>query len=134
MFSKNIRVGFDPPFPEKIYRGSVTVKRGIVAPILEKMNKFKETHLFESLWRRALEAISSADDLWIAGYSLPPADYLSRWLIRTAKRFNSKLTRENIHVILKEESESGKEAMRERYQSVLGSINDFRFDGFESLK
>lgn len=47
--------------------------------------------LLQQVWDRANAAIEHADRLVMVGYSIPDADVLSKQMLRTAMRRNSKL-------------------------------------------
>ena len=108
---------------DKIYRlrlinerGLVVPKRVLISPITDKLRKIKTQTYFEGLWRRAFEKLKDADEIVFIGYSLPPADYLAKWLFQTSIKLNS--NQKKIHLIL-----SGKpkdDETVERYKATLG--------------
>lgn len=58
----------------------------IIPPIAYKTDVFKR--YFASLWEKALETISSADEIYIVGYSLPQNDINAEWLLRRGLLMN----------------------------------------------
>lgn len=55
----------------------------IVPPVLKK--DYRQYPLIRRIWNLAAKELSSVDELIIWGYSLPPTDFHSRWLLRQAR-------------------------------------------------
>jgi hypothetical protein len=106
---------------------NVLLQRALIAPILEKLKKFKSTFSFESLWTRALEKLSQAEKIVFIGYSLPPADYLAKWLFRMGYTLNSNknLAIQIVNPEQSVESECQKIYFAAKFQARINSFSDF---------
>lgn len=62
--------------------GEVTL-RLIIPPVLNK--RPREFPIVRRIWNAAAGHLNRASDLVVWGYSLPPTDYYSQWLLRQAK-------------------------------------------------
>jgi hypothetical protein len=60
-----------------------SLKLLIIPPVLKK--DFRQFPLIRLIWNLAAKKLSSVDELIIWGYSLPPTDFYSSWLIRKAR-------------------------------------------------
>jgi len=77
----------------------------IVPPTINK--HYRQYPIIRTLWNLASKEISRADEIVIWGYSLPPTDFYSSWLLRQArKKPLAKLTIINPEVIKKENKSS----------------------------
>jgi NAD-dependent SIR2 family protein deacetylase len=71
----------------------------LIPPVLNK--QLKEFPIIRKIWNTALHEMREAKHLVIWGYSLPPTDFYSSWLLRQARSNISTLTLINPSVIRK---------------------------------
>ncbi len=74
----------------------------IIPPVLYK--NYNEHLMIQTLWNAAESEISSADELLIWGYSLPPTDIHANWLLRQIDYTIKAVTIINPSIIRKSES------------------------------
>lgn len=59
------------------------LQRLLIPPVLNK--GYSQYPLIRRIWNLAAKELSSADELILWGYSLPPTDFYSSWLLRQAR-------------------------------------------------
>lgn len=96
----------------------------LIAPLLRK--PIKEDAVFRSIWGVARRKLESATTVVVIGYSLPPTDFHSAWLLRSVHRSNPNA---QVFVVnpLNNRDHAEHAQFRERMQSVFprGYNSDF---------
>jgi len=69
----------------------------LIPPVLNK--QFRKYSLIRKIWNAAAREMEIADEIVIWGYSLPPTDFYSEWLLRRAKKPLGKLVLINPAII-----------------------------------
>ena len=72
--------------PDKTYYCSECherLERLLIPPVLNK--EYRQYPLIRRIWNVAAKELSSANELIVWGYSLPPADFHSAWLLRRSR-------------------------------------------------
>ena len=98
--------------------------------ITPTMFKTLDSYLYRSIWRKASEALSSANRIIFVGYSLPIADFEIRYLLKKNIKFNTK-----IDVVLRDTDRPQEMTYNLsaecRYLSTLSAHSPvFNYDGF----
>ena len=62
----------------------------IIPPVLNKA--YRQHPVIRRIWNHAADEVKSADELIIWGYSLPPTDFYSKWLLLQARGGANKWT------------------------------------------
>jgi len=112
---------------EAYNKSNVLLQRAIIAPVLEKLKKFKSTFSFESLWTRSLERLKEAEKIVFIGYSMPQADYLARWLFRMGYTLNPKkdLTVQVVNPCLEVEDEFKKIYSKAKFEPRVNGFQEY---------
>lgn len=69
----------------------------LIPPVLNK--QYRKYSLVRKIWNLAAKEIELADSIVIWGYSLPPTDFYSEWLLRNARKSIKALTLINPSVV-----------------------------------
>lgn len=105
--------------------GHGPVRTVIVAPSM--VRSIRDADLL-TIWRSALEALRTADEWIIAGYSLPPEDITIRSILLRALHGRGKAKSPRIRVVQRSPDKS----MEGRYRLLLPDCS-FEYDGFEGF-
>lgn len=105
--------------------GHGPVRTVIVAPSM--VRSIRDPDLL-TIWRSALEALRTADEWIIAGYSLPPEDITIRSILLRALHGRGKAKPPRIRVVQR----SPDPALEGRYRLLLSDCS-FEYDGFEGF-
>lgn len=121
---------YKPDLPKEVVDPHLDVRRVIVPPVLTK-SSFVQQPVLQVIWTRAFENLSSANSVTFIGYSFPPTDLAAISLFSEAL---VNMSCQNIRVIDFKQEKSGREELKRRYCSILGTIPDenFYFDGADS--
>ncbi|SDM20380.1 hypothetical protein [Halarsenatibacter silvermanii] len=96
----------------------------IIPPVLNK--DFNHYPFIRKMWNKAAKEIQSVDELIIWGYSLPPTDFYSEWLIRQSRGSLEKLILINPDIDLK--------SFRKKFKSIFkNEENEVEFDYYKEL-
>jgi hypothetical protein len=103
----------------------------LIAPLLKK--PIKDESLFRSIWGVARRKLESATAVVVIGYSLPPTDFYSAWLLRSIQKHNP-----NARVFVVNPSNDPNHAehakFRQRMLAVFPGDYDATFTSFDQIE
>lgn len=91
----------------------------LVPPVLNK--QLHEIPIIRKVWNAAARAMAKADEVVIWGYSIPPTDFHSRWLLRHARQKHlQRITLIDPAVVGGKETKKGARIQKGFVERVLG--------------
>jgi len=103
------------------FKEYVSDKKPFIIPPVAEKSSFYSISLIRILWKRAKEALESADEVYFLGYSLPESDLTTRQLLTASIPSTAK-----IYIVNK--GNQDKERLKERYMSAMPQIQSENFD------
>ena len=102
----------------------------LIPPVLNK--KYNKYPFIRTIWNKATKEIQCAEKLIIWGYSLPPTDFYSNWLLRQARENIKELILINPACI--KENSWNKEFIQKFYKLYKGKISYKNIKAYCSFK